>query len=84
MVTVGIRELKQRASELIRHVRKTGSQVEVTYHGKVVARLVPVQPAQDNINENRAWDRLDALTAEIGTRWPEGVTAAQAVSEARR
>jgi prevent-host-death family protein len=84
MVTVGVRELKQQASELIRHVRETGSQVEVTYHGKVVALLVSVNPALDPEGEHRAWDKLDTLAAEIGAKWPKGVPAAQAVSEARR
>ena len=84
MVTVGIRELKQQASELIRTVRETGAQVQVTYHGKVVALLVPVAPAENPDPENRAWDNLDSLAAEIGARWPQGVSAAQAVSETRR
>jgi prevent-host-death family protein len=84
MVTVGVRELKQQASELIRLVRETGGQVEVTYHGKVVALLVPVNPVLDSEGEHRAWDKLDTLAAEIGAKWPKGVSAAQAVSEARR
>jgi prevent-host-death family protein len=84
MVTVGVRELKQQASELIRHVRETGGQVEVTYHGKVVALLVPVNPVLDSEGERRTWDKLDTLAVEIGAKWPKSVSAAQAVSEARR
>ena len=38
MVTVGMRELKQQASALIRRVREEGDEILVTYHGKVVAR----------------------------------------------
>ena len=82
MVTVGIRELKQQASELIRLVRETGSQVQVTHRGKVVALLIPVATSQED--ENRSWANLDALAAEVGARWPKGLSAAQAVSEARR
>jgi len=84
MVTVGVRELKQQASELIRLVRETGSEVQVTHRGKVVALLVPVAPAKSKASENRAWANLDTLAAEIGARWPKGVSAAQAVSESRR
>jgi prevent-host-death family protein len=40
MITVGIRELKQQASELVRMVRETGKEVQVTYHGQVVALLI--------------------------------------------
>lgn len=84
MVTVGVRELKQQASELVRRVRETGEKIQVTYHGKVVALLVPVNPAADGEVHNRAWDELDSLAAEIGAMWPEGVSAAHAVAEARR
>jgi prevent-host-death family protein len=81
MITVGIRELKQQASELVRMVRETGEEVQVTYHGEVVALLIPVKPAR---NSEKAWAKLDNLAAEIGTRWPKGVSAAEAVTEARR
>ena len=83
MITVGIRELKQQTSELIRRVREEGSEIQVTYHGKVVARLVPVRPPESTENE-RAWADLDRLAAQVGERWPHGVTATEAVSEGRR
>ena len=82
MLTVGVRELKQQASELVRMVRETGEEVQVTYRGQVVALLIPVNPTRKNNKD--AWSKLDHLAAEIGARWPEGVSAADAVSEARR
>ncbi|MCX6038126.1 MAG: type II toxin-antitoxin system prevent-host-death family antitoxin [Chloroflexi bacterium] len=84
MVTVGVRELKQRASELIRLVRETGNKVQVTHRGQVVALLIPVVPSKNKENEKHSWDNLDALAAEIGAHWPKGVSSAQAVSEHRR
>ena len=42
MLTVGVRELKQRTSDVLRRVRERGEEVEVTLRGRVVARLVPV------------------------------------------
>jgi prevent-host-death family protein len=84
MITVGIRELKQQASELVRHVRETGGPVQVTYHGKVVALLVPAERSRDPEEEDRAWAELDRLAAEIGARWPEGISAERAVAEGRR
>ncbi|HLF75425.1 MAG TPA: type II toxin-antitoxin system prevent-host-death family antitoxin [Anaerolineales bacterium] len=83
MVTVGIRELKQQTSELIRLVRETGSEVQVTYHGKVVALLVPVNRSKSK-SASRAWTQLDSLAAEISVSWKQGVSAAKAVSEGRR
>lgn len=83
MVTVGIRELKQHASELIRLVRETGSEVQVTHRGQVVALLIPVTPLKRKETEKRSWANLDTLAAEIEARWPKGVSAAQAVAEGR-
>jgi len=82
MVTVGIRELKQQASELVRMVRETGKEVQVTYHGHVVALLIPVKSKMKD--DSTAWTKLDNLAAQIGARWPKDVSAANAVSEARR
>jgi len=84
MVTVGVRELKQQTSELIRLVRETGSEVQVTYRGQVVALLVPVVSKKNKENEKRSWDNLDTLAAEIGARWPKGVSAADAIAEGHR
>ena len=42
MASVGVRELKQRTSEVLRRVRERGEPVDVTFRGEVVARLVPV------------------------------------------
>ncbi|MEW6286716.1 MAG: type II toxin-antitoxin system prevent-host-death family antitoxin [Chloroflexota bacterium] len=83
MVTVGIRELKRQASELIRLVRETGSEIQVTYHGQVVALLVPVNRKKTK-NAERAWTQLDSLAAEISANWKTGLSATKAVSEGRR
>ncbi len=83
MVTVGIRELKQQASDLVRLVRETGSRIQVTYHGKVVALIVPAEKI-DKTQEANAWADLDTLAAEIGMYWPKDVPAAHAVAEGRR
>ncbi len=84
MVTVGIRELKQKTSELIRKVRDEGAEVQITYHGKVVALLVPVAEANQIEQEAKAWTDIDNLAAEIGARWPKGISASQAIEEDRR
>ncbi|MGD0191392.1 MAG: type II toxin-antitoxin system prevent-host-death family antitoxin [Rhizomicrobium sp.] len=46
MKTVGLRELKNRLSEYVRHVRN-GETVTVTDRGEVVAELVPPRRSQD-------------------------------------
>ncbi len=40
MVSVGVRELRQRASELLRRV-EAGETIEITDRGRPVARIVP-------------------------------------------
>lgn len=46
--TVGLRELRQDASELVRHV-ESGEEIEITVAGRLAARLVPAAP--------RRWQR---------------------------
>ena len=83
MQTVGIRELKQRASELIRLVREEGSEIQITHRGQVVALLIPVTPPTPQ-EEAQAWEEIDHLAAKIDVRWPAGVSAAEAVAHSRR
>ena len=40
VLSVGVRELKQHASKLIRMVRENKSEIQVTYRGVVVALLI--------------------------------------------
>lgn len=62
MITVGVRELRQRASELLRRVQ-AGEVIEVTDHGLPVARLGPI-PDQGPL------ERLRDLGELEGTRGP--------------
>ena len=83
--SVGVRELKQQASSIIRRVRESGEVVSITYRGKVVAKLVPVIPDEERSAEvSMVWAELDALAEEIGAQWPDGQSAAEAVQEQRR
>jgi prevent-host-death family protein len=83
MITVGIRELRRRASEVIRMVRENGSHVEITLRGKPVAMIIPIDRPSSTEETARAWEHLDRLAAEIGRRWPSGLSAAEAVAEGR-
>jgi prevent-host-death family protein len=83
MITVGVRELKQQTSALIRLVRETGSEIQITYHGQIVALLVPINKTKSK-NASHTWTQLDILAAEIGASWKEGMSAAKATSHGRR
>ncbi len=85
MRSVGVRELKEHTSEILRRVREQGEVVDVTYRGRVVARVVPVEPAPSVQNDWRAfWADWDWLADEIGAEWPEGVSAQDAINDVRR
>lgn len=85
MMGVGIRELKANASDLVRRVREQGEIIDITYHGEVVARLVPARPARPAADEIAALlVDLDQLAAEIGAAWPKGVSAQDAIEDVRR
>jgi prevent-host-death family protein len=85
MVTIGIRELKQQTSKVLRRVREKGETVEITYRGEAIARLVPINPPLLSKEAlAAAWADLDQLTAEINAKWPEGVSAVDAIREVRR
>lgn len=84
MLSVGVRELKQQASELIRRVREEGDEVQVTYRGEVVAMLVPVNKKRNEEVVSAAWTDIDQLAAQIGAKWQGTPSAIDAVQEGRR
>ncbi|MGH7312046.1 MAG: type II toxin-antitoxin system Phd/YefM family antitoxin [Candidatus Rokuibacteriota bacterium] len=85
MRAIGVRELKERASQVLRRVRQRGEEVEITHHGRVVARLIPASRERPSPRASAAaWSTLDRLAREIGARWPKGRSATNAVREGRR
>ena len=85
MRSVGVRELKVHASRVLRELRDQRQPIDVTYRGRVIARLVPVDASNATQEQiARVWADLDQLAAEIGDRWPANVSATQAVREQRR
>src|SRR2546428_644334 len=49
MRSIGVRELKQHTSQVLRRVRAKRERIEVTYRGRAVARLIPVaRPSRDS------------------------------------
>ena len=63
MRAVGVRELRQRASELLRRVEQ-GETIEVTDRGRSVALLAPV-PAGSPLDRLRILGDIDAATADL-------------------
>jgi prevent-host-death family protein len=85
MRSVGVRELKDQTSRILRRVRDRGEEIQVTYRGRTIARLIPASRRAHGGQTNAAvWSDLDRLAVEIGARWPRGRSAVEAVRERRR
>lgn len=85
---VGIRDFRNTATQLIREVRETGSEIVITVDGEPVAVVRPFtseDSAQERVQADKAdMDAIRASRAAITALWPTGVSAADAVSEQRR
>ena len=88
MKSIGIRELRQRASELLRRVER-GETVEVTDRGRLVAVLTP-PPEGSALDRLRALGDIEPATEHLDDL-PEPITLApgierpsQALSRLRR
>jgi prevent-host-death family protein len=94
MARVGVRELKNQATQIIRDVRENQAEYLVTYHGRPVAVLLPVDEAWLGTEARRAaeavtpgddvWAELETLRQEIGRSWQSEKTAVELISEQRR
>ncbi len=87
-----VQELRERIDELLRIV-ESGKTVELVDHGQIVAQVVPAQDNTATLDEaeqrhQKEIDRwladMDRLAEEIGKKWPAGISAVDAVRDARR
>jgi prevent-host-death family protein len=85
MEEIGVRELKENTSEVLRRVREEKATYRITYRGRVVAELAPTPDVAEKQAEwERIWAEMDKTAAEISKKWPKGVSAVDAVREQRR
>jgi len=90
MPDVGVRELKARASEIIRNVRYRRTRYVITYRGRPVGLLMPLDETRvaslppEGESATAAWDELTRLGEEIGRGWRSSLTSAELLSEMRR
>ncbi len=89
MREIGVRELKVHASEIVRNVRKRRTRYLITYRGRPVGMLTPLEgaepvPPASATNAGTVWDELTRLGQEIARGWPSGKTSADYLTEMRR
>lgn len=87
MPEAGVRELKTQASQIVRRVRERKARYVITYRGRPVAVLLPLEGAPlaaAPAGEGSAWSDLERLGAVIGKGWRARQTSAELLSEMRR
>jgi prevent-host-death family protein len=90
MPEIGVRELKARASEIIRAVRDHRAYYTVTYRGRPVAVLMPLSEVSPLVAEpggeaeTNVWPKLMRLGEEIGRGWRVSDISADLLSRMRR
>ena len=85
MEEIGIRELKARASDVVRAVKEKRTRYVITQRGKPVAVIVPIDavvPAKPSDDE--VWERLLKIREELGKGWQSEKSAVEILSEMRR
>ena len=86
MKDIGIRELKTRASELVRHVAEEQATYTITRRGRPVGILAPtdfVQPKRSKAGD-AAWDRLEELWSRVDKSSQPRKSAVSELNKMRR
>lgn len=92
MSLIGVRELKEQASEVIRQVREERAEYVVTYKGKPVAVILPLdteKAAEAMVRSAKAaamssWEEYQTLAQEIRDAWPAGLSTQDVIDAIRR
>jgi prevent-host-death family protein len=81
---IGIRELKSRASEVVRAVKEQRARYVITQRGKPAALIVPLDAAPPEKSADEVWERLMKIGEELGKGWQSEKSAVEILSEMRR
>ena len=85
MQTIGVRELKAKASQVIRDVRQHKARYMITHRGKVVAQITPAEDGEARQQSAQEWlASLDELIEAVARTNPGPVDAVELVREGRR
>jgi prevent-host-death family protein len=92
MSLIGVRELRQQTSEVIRRVREDRAEYVVTYQGRPVAIILPldagraekemVQASRKAVLDN--WERYERLAEELRRDWPTDLSTQDVIDSIRR
>lgn len=92
MPIIGVRELREQTSEVLRKVREERVEYIVTHQGRPVAMLLPVaveaveramlQAGRDALVAN--WQTYEKLAESVREAWPRARTTQDVLDEMRR
>jgi prevent-host-death family protein len=85
---IGVRELKNHASEIVHEVLENAAEYIVTLRGEPVAVLRPfLKESEGDLRQaqrDEALQKLDTLAEEIARSWRSPKTAVELIDEQRR
>ena len=92
MSLIGVRELRERTSEVIRRVREERAEYVVTYQGRPVAIILPLDEERAEAEMVQAgkkailsgWDQYEQIAQEIRDVWPADVSTQDLIDAVRR
>jgi prevent-host-death family protein len=92
MSLIGVRELRERTSEVIRRVREERVEYVVTYQGRPVAVILPLDTERAEAEMVQAsksavvgdWERYEQLASEIRAAWPADLSTQDLMDAIRR
>ncbi len=92
MSLIGVRELREQTSEVIRRVRQDRAEYVVTYQGRPVALILPLDTGQaerEMVQANKkavldGWERYERLAEELRRAWPTDLSTQDVIDSIRR
>ena len=92
MSLIGVRDLRQQTSEVIRRVREEGAEYVVTYQGRPVAIILPLDTERAEAEMVRAgkkavsgdWEQYEQIAQEIRDACPADLATEDLIDAIRR
>ena len=92
MSLIGVRELREQTSEVIRRVRQDRAEYVVTYQCRPVAIILPLDAERAESEMVQAskkavldsWERYERLAEELRRAWPSDLSTQDVIDSIRR
>jgi prevent-host-death family protein len=86
MPSIGIRDLKTHASDVLRDVRGNRARYVVTRRGQPVGVIIPYSPKEkvQPLTPDESWPQLFAALDALGRSWNTPLTSVEVLDEMRR